>query len=101
MTTTENNQFEYGSTQKPERHRLRNFLFGVGTLFGGLVLLDAHEVKDPTAGIQVVGAGTGVIEDLTGKENIYLDWVDLGALAISTVGASIAINAATHRDDER
>lgn len=102
MTTIEPKRFEQtSSAPKPETHRLRNFLFGAGALIGGLILLDAHEVKDPTAGIQVVGAGTGVIEDLTGKENIYLDWVDLGALAISTVGLSISINAVTGRDDER
>ena len=79
---------------------MRNFLFGAGTLVGGLVLLDAHEVKDPTAGIQVVGAGTGVIEDLTGKENIYLDWVDFGALTISGIGLSIAAESITRRPEE-
>jgi hypothetical protein len=95
VTITETNQLNPTEAPKHPQHRLRNFLFGVGAVVGGLALFNAHEVKDPAAGITVVGAGTGVIEDLTGKDNIYLDWVDVGAMAVGAIGATIALGAAT------
>lgn len=100
MTTIETNQTNQKETARPGSHRLRNFLIGAGALAGSIVVFDAHEVKDPAAGIQVIGAGTGVIEDLTGKDNIYLDWVDFGAIVVGAVGLSVAFESVTRRPDE-
>lgn len=76
-------------------------MLGAGVLVGGLVLLDAHEVKDPHAGITIADdIVSDAVKDITGKDNIYLDWVDVGAMAMSGAGLAIMVNAASRRPGE-
>jgi hypothetical protein len=79
---------------KPKRtHRVRTFILGALTAASGLILLDAHEVKDPESGLVIVGVVDELIEDMTGRENVYIDWVDAGAMVITAIGGVAMLEA--------